>query len=90
MTISASAVELAAGYEALRAQAMGEMPAASPRGLTVLMGGGMPAWMCALAPASRSTTPVRPGAAHEPSGFGAELVSLLAEMVLSSRKRCLT
>lgn len=90
MTISASSIELAAGYEALRAQAMGEMPAASPRGLAVLMGGGIPAWMCALAPASRSITPVRPGSAPEPSGFGTELVSLLTEMVLSSRKRCFT
>ena len=90
MTISADVADLVAGYEALRAQALGEIPATTPRGLAVLMRGGLPAWMRALAPTSRPSRPAHPVAASEPTGFGAELVSLLTEMVLSSGKRCFT
>ena len=54
MTITAGAPELAQGYEALRAEALGLAPAARPRGRAVLIGAGLPAWMTALAPLARS------------------------------------
>lgn len=90
MTISADAAEIGAGYEALRARALGEIPAATPRGLAVLMRDGLPAWMRALAPTDRSTLPARPAPSRELTGPGIELVSLLTEMVLASGKRCFT
>lgn len=84
MTISAPAVELARGYEALRAQACGGLPTTTPRGRAVFLRGGVVAWMCATAPVTRTAPPVlRSG---EPTG-AAELVSLLCEMVLNSEKR---
>ncbi|MGH9304374.1 MAG: hypothetical protein ACRDZ5_08185 [Acidimicrobiales bacterium] len=90
MTISADVTDLAAGYEALRAQALGELPATTPRGLAVFVRGGLVAWMRALAPITRPTQPPVRSEAREPTGFGTELVALLAEMVLSSGKRCFT
>ena len=50
MTITAGAPELAQGYEALRAEALGLAPPTRPRGRAVLIGSGLPAWMTALAP----------------------------------------
>jgi hypothetical protein len=91
MTITAGAGDLAQGYEALRAQALGAVPTVTPRGLAVFMGAGLPAWMSALPPLSR---PRRPAAQHpddeagRPNGQSAELVRLLAEMVLASQGRC--
>ena len=91
MTITAGAGDLAQGYEALRAQALGTVPTVKPRGLAVFMGAGLPAWMNALPPLSR---PRRPAAqrpddeAGRPNGQSTELVRLLAEMVLASRGRC--
>ncbi len=87
MTISADAADLLAGYEALRAQATGAVPAATPRGLSVLARAGLTAWMHALAPTARAGEPVRHTATRESTGFGAELVSLLTEMALSSQGR---
>ena len=85
--ISADAAELVAGYEALRAQAIGAVPAATPRGLSVLTRAGVPAWMRALAPTERTSTPARAVAARVSTGFDAELASLLTEMALSSQRR---
>ncbi len=85
--ISADAAELVAGYEALRAQALGTVPATTPRGLSVLTRAGMPAWMRALAPSVSSSTPTRGTATRESTGFDAELASLLTEMALSSQRR---
>ena len=87
MTISADAVDLLAGYEALRAQALGTVPAATPRGLSVLTHAGLPAWMGALAPLVRTSATVHRGGARESTDFGTELVSLLTEMALSSQRR---
>lgn len=87
MTISADAADLLAGYEALRAQALGAVPAATPRGLSVLTRAGLAAWMRALAPIARTSTTPRRVAARESTDFGAELVSLLTEMALSSQRR---
>jgi hypothetical protein len=86
VTISADADDLLAGYEALRAQALGAVPAATPRGLSVLTRAGLAAWMRALAPIVR-TSATAAGRGRESTGFGTELVSLLTEMALSSQRR---
>jgi len=81
-------------YEDLRAQATGQIPAATPRGLSLLLNRGLPAWISAcslVAPdpvptnpvSSASATPVRPLAAKS-----AELVGVLTEMVQSGLRRC--
>jgi hypothetical protein len=87
VTISANAVDLLAGYEALRAQALGAVPAATPRGLSVLTRAGLAGWMCALAPTGRASTTTPRVAARESTGFGSELASLLTEMALCSQGR---
>ena len=96
MKSTASASELAQGYEALRAQATGQAPRRRPRGLAVLLCSGLASWMCACPPEGRA----RPAAdaapsAHETgarearaeSAGSAELVRLLAGMTLSSQRR---
>lgn len=81
-------------YEDLRAQATGQIPAATPRGLSLLLHRGLPAWIaaCSLvmpdpAPTSAvsfaSATPARALAAKS-----AELVGVLTEMVQSGLRRC--
>jgi len=89
MRATAPAAELAQGYEALRAQATGRAPRLTPRGLAVLLRGGLASWMCACPPGSRA----RPSAdaasgAREARAGSAELVQLLAGMALSSQRRC--
>jgi hypothetical protein len=84
MAITAGAPELAQGYEALRAEALGLAPAARPRGRAVLIGSGLPAWMTALAPIapiSRAVRPSFPGRDGRSHGRDGELVELLAAMV---------
>ena len=92
MKITAGATELAQGYEALRAQALGEIPTVTPRGLAVLMGGGLPSWMRACLPASRPPpTPAPTAASGQVSrltSLNVELVRLLTEMAVSSHRRC--
>jgi len=85
---TAPAADLAQGYEALRAQATGRAPRLTPRGLAVLLRGGLASWMCACPPQSRP----RPAAQAALSGgearaASAELVRLLAGMALSSQRR---
>jgi hypothetical protein len=84
MTIAASAADLANSYEALRAQALGEVPTSPPRGRAVLAHGGLPALMHALVPASRPPTPAWTPIEHRPTSLGAEIVPLLTDMVLAS------
>ena len=92
MRATAPASELAQGYEALRAQALGRAPRLTPRGLTVFLRGGLASWMCACPPESRA----RPSAAAAPgvrearalTAGSVELVRLLAGMALSSQRRC--
>jgi hypothetical protein len=91
MKATAPAAELAQGYEALRAQATGQAPRRRPRGLAVLLCGGLASWMCACPPGSRA----RPAAEAAPSAHetgaltagSAELVRLLAGMTLCSQRR---
>jgi hypothetical protein len=81
--------EMTRGYEALRAQATGELPAVTPRGLALFLAAGFPAWMTAWAlltppaPAPRSDRAVR-------VSLGGEVVQLLTEMALGCRRRWAT
>ena len=78
---------LAAGYEALRAQALGRSPDESPRGMAVVLAQGVPAWIRAWA-APASVSAPRPAAAPSPGvGRGVEVVRVLAEMVLGNARR---
>lgn len=79
--------ELAAGYEALRAQATGGLAPELPRGMAVMVTQGLPAWIRAWAvPASVPASPI-PAAPTSANGRGAEVVRLLTEMVLSGGRR---
>lgn len=92
MSFTAPAGELLDGYEALRAQALGEFPRLSPRGLAVLLRGGLVSWMRACPPASRPRPPaniVVGPQSRSLAGGSPELVRLLAQMALTSRRRCL-
>jgi len=83
------AAELTLAYEALRAQAIGELPAATPRGLGLFLAAGCPAWMTAWTPVTASV-PATPAVLHqgEPTvGVGRDVVQLLTEMALGCQKR---
>ena len=97
MRATAPAADLAQGYEALRAQATGQAPCRRPRGLAVLLCGGLASWMCACPPESRARPSAAPapgaseagaeGSGSAASAASAELVRLLAGMTLSSQRR---
>jgi hypothetical protein len=80
--------ELFHAYEALRAQASGELPAATPRGLALFLAAGLPAWMKAwapLTPPAPTTTAERSD--HEaPVRLGGEVARLLTEMALGCQR----
>ena len=79
---------LAAGYEALRAEALGDLPTESPRGLAVILSQGLSGWMRAwAAPASVPPAPVPTAAPAAGAGLGAEVVRLLTEMILGGGRR---
>jgi hypothetical protein len=78
------AAELAAGYEALRAEAVGDLPTAMPRGRALLLAEGLPVWMGAWAASPPPRPPVATGRAVT-GGLGAEAVRLLTEMALGRR-----
>lgn len=81
------AEELCAGYEALRAAATGQAVCGTPRGLTLLLSQGLPAWMGASVPLAPAA-PVVPGAERPvAAGAGAEVVRVLTEMALGSLPR---
>jgi hypothetical protein len=81
--------ELSIGYEALRAQAIGQFPTETPRGLALLLTQGTPAWIRAWPaqspPAPRPT--VTRGERTLAPGLGAEVVRLLTEMAVACRGR---
>jgi hypothetical protein len=84
--------ELVRAYEALRAQATGELPGATPRGLALFLAAGFPAWMEAwtpLAPAA-PTLPAQRADCEVRASLGGEVVWLLTEMALGCRRRWAT
>jgi hypothetical protein len=83
----ASCEDLRAGYEALRAQALGGLPTDSPCGLTVMLTQGLPAWIRAWAAPASVPLPPAPAAARTGAGLGAEVVRLLTEMALGGGRR---
>lgn len=89
MRVTASPATLARMYEALRAGAVGALVTGAPRGLAVLRGAGMTAWM-ASCPPDRAVIarrrPVVPAMGPHPA-IGRELVGVLAEMALAPRTR---
>lgn len=84
MKVTASAADLVTGYEALRAQVLGTIPAVRPRGLVVLRRAGLVAWMAACPPPAsnvrRRSSHLGDAIAHD--GLDGELVSILTEMAL--------
>jgi len=87
--VTASPATLARTYEALRSEAVGLVPAAALRGLALLRGAGMVAWMAACPPdrtAMARERPIEP-ALTPPPGVGRELVGVLTEMALAQRTR---
>ncbi len=84
--------ELARGYEALRAQATGELPAVTPRGLAMFLAAGFPAWMKAWAPLTplAPTPPAPRGEREVRASLGVEVVRLLTEMALGCQRRWAT
>jgi hypothetical protein len=76
-------------YEALRAQATGELPAVTTRGLALFLAAGCPDWMKAWTPLAPAV-PKTPAAPHhrEPAvGLGREVVQLLTELALDCQRR---
>jgi len=87
-------LQLARWYEDLRAQATGQVPASTPRGLTLFLHSGLPAWMVACPPVTPDPAPARAvsSASATPAralaGMSPELVGVLTEMALGSLRRC--
>lgn len=81
-------------YEDLRAQATGQIPPATPRGLALLLRSGLPAWMAACPPVTCDPAPAKTASslsdASAPSllGLSAEMVGVLTNMALGSLRRC--
>lgn len=77
---------MAAGYEALRAEATGGLSSAAPRGRALVLGQGLPAWIRAWAapPAPAAPPPCAPWRSGD-GALGADVVRLLAEMALGAR-----
>lgn len=92
MKIIAGPTDLEQGYEALRAQAVGEIPSVTPRGLALFLRAGLPAWMSACAPVTRPTLMTRSSTdgrqERRLSSLSTDLVGVLTEMALGSRRRC--
>jgi hypothetical protein len=88
--MTASTVEVAQAYEALRAQAVGPAPTVTPRGLALFRRAGPAAWIPACAPLSAAAP-----SAHLSAGgprtplveVNADLVRILTEMALSNHRR---
>jgi hypothetical protein len=86
MSVTASAEDLTRGYEALRAEAVGTLPAITPRGRAVLLHRGLVAWMRALPPATPAPRAGRSidALAVVAAGLRRELVDVLTAMALWS------
>jgi hypothetical protein len=77
--------ELEAGYEALRAEAVGGLPSETPRGRALLLAGGLPAWIRAWATPPAGPLPAAGSERTVTGGLGSEVVRLLTEMALGRR-----
>jgi hypothetical protein len=89
MILVQSAGELTLAYEALRAQATGQLPAVTPRGLALFMTAGFPDWMTAWSPLAPAVakTPAAPSRWEPPVVPGNDVVQLLTEMALGCHRR---
>jgi len=89
MIVVQSAGELTFAYEALRAQATGQLPEVTPRGLALFLAAGFPGWMKAWSPLA-PTVPkasVAPPRREPPVVSGNDVVQLLTEMALGCQRR---
>ena len=80
--------QLALAYEALRAQATGELASVTPRGLALFLTQGLASWLSYWKPvATESNTPAA-AARHQSPRIGpdSEMVQLLTEMALHCQK----
>ncbi|MCU4183826.1 hypothetical protein K6U06_05595 [Acidiferrimicrobium sp. IK] len=77
--------ELCAGYEALRAAVTGQVACDTPRGLTLMLSQGLPAWMRAWSPLPATSPVVAASQRPVAAGVGAEVVRVLTEMALGRR-----
>lgn len=79
-------------YEDLRAQACGQIPPATPRGLFLFLHSGLPAWMADCASVAVAHPPVRATSSATPArrlaGMSSELVGVITEMALAGLRRC--
>ena len=81
-------------YEDLRAQACGQNPPTTPRGLFLFLRSGLLAWMRTCAPVATDTTPGKATSfatatpTHRLAGMSSELVGVITEMALGGLKRC--
>jgi len=89
MTIPQPAGQLTVAYEAMRAQATGQLPRVTPRGLALFLAEGFPAWLNIWKPVAMvahrtASAPRRPQPAV---GVEGEMVQVLTEMALGCQKR---
>jgi hypothetical protein len=89
MIVHQSAGDLTPAYEALRAQATGQLPAVTPRGLALFLAAGFPDWMKAWSPlaAAMPTVPAVRARREPPVVAGNDVVRLLTEMALGCQRR---
>ena len=83
-------LELATGYEALRAQATGETSGVTPRGLALFLAGGLAEWMRVCSTLTNRPTTAAAATAAPPatrSDLQPEVVRVLTEMALACQRR---
>ncbi len=84
--------QLVQWYEDLRAQATGQVPTATPRGLSLFLNSGLPVWMASCPPVmpdpARPVSAASVAPAHLLADLSAELVGVLTEMALGGLRRC--
>ena len=80
--------QLTLAYEALRAQAIGELPSVTPRGFALFLAEGSPAWMNTWKPlvVAAPKPASAPRSQQPPVGLGGEIVQVLTQMALGCQK----
>jgi len=87
MSVPHPAGQLALAYEALRAQATGELPSVTPRGLALFLAQGLPSWINSWKPVATEPKPPAAARVHKPPvSPESEIVQLLTEMALRCQK----